>query len=459
MTGQSKLCGRQRSRNKGPCKQKLRNGKCYIHEDNVVRCGSTDTADGKSCGTPVILDGDRCHFHSVKEEDVTERVCTSCKQIKPLEDFSKNINGKYERASQCKECVNEVNNERQTSGDKICNICKLSKHVSFFGTNGHAKDGLRASCINCESIKDATRHSTLDGFANYLMRGVRSRDEACKIDEKFIIDQYEEQKHVCPGTGFQMRHLKTYDPDQLARHSDISWYNMSPDRIDPSIEYLKLNVQMTTWGYNNIKGERKEKIMVDMCQDIISFQKRTEVPKRVKISSIEEQFFKEKRDEAQTRLDKMFREIDIKFTKFCNKCTDRSDLIEEERKHLYRRSMTVDITLKQLYKMFEKQGGRCALSGRKLTTYTASVLRPGEKRSVLLETNHYNISLDRIDSTEGYNNDNVQIVCSIINAMKMDMPQPLFIKFADVIGEIAYIPEKVIIPEEDDTTSMKDNIA
>nr|QBK92399.1 MAG: hypothetical protein LCPAC401_00370 [Pithovirus LCPAC401] len=462
MTGQSKLCGRPRSRNRGPCKKKLRNGKCYIHGDNIIRCVSTDTFDGKPCNISVILAGDRCYNHcirGVKEEDVTEKRCTKCKQIKSLKDFHKFINGRYRRASQCKKCVNEVNNERVTSGDKICSTCKVSKHVSFFGTRSLLEDGLFLSCLDCENTKKATRYSTFDGFANCLMNGVRSRDEACKIDEKFIIDQYEGQKHVCPGTGFLMTHVRTNDPDQLARHSDQSWYNMSPDRIDPSIKYLKPNVQMTTWGYNSIKGKRKEKTIIDVCQDITLYQKRVEAPKGVKISSIKEQFFKEKRDEAQKNLNKMFKKIDIEFEKFCDKCKDRNDLIEVERKRLYRRSKTVDITLKQLYEMFEKQGGRCALSGRKLTTYTDSILRPGEKRKHLLEANHDNISLDRIDSNEGYDDSNVQIVCSIVNSMKMDMPQQLFIKFAEVIGEIAYIPEKVIIVEEDDTTLAEDNTA
>ena len=35
--------------------------------------------------------------------------------------------------------------------------------------------------------------------------------------------------------------------------------------------------------------------------------------------------------------------------------------------------------------------------------------------------NHYNISIDRIDSTKGYTKDNVQLVCAQVNMMKAEM--------------------------------------
>jgi hypothetical protein len=39
----------------------------------------------------------------------------------------------------------------------------------------------------------------------------------------------------------------------------------------------------------------------------------------------------------------------------------------------------------------------------------------------------YNVSVDRIDSKKSYSNDNIQLVCSIINTMKWDLDQEDFI--------------------------------
>lgn len=46
------------------------------------------------------------------------------------------------------------------------------------------------------------------------------------------------------------------------------------------------------------------------------------------------------------------------------------------------------------------------------------VIREGRKRT--------NISIDRIDSAKGYSLDNIQLVCVVINLMKLDMTQAEF---------------------------------
>lgn len=73
--------------------------------------------------------------------------------------------------------------------------------------------------------------------------------------------------------------------------------------------------------------------------------------------------------------------------------------------------------------LYEKQNGLCALSGIPLTW-------DAKKGRVLT-----NLSIDRIDSSKGYDADNVQLVCRIVNIMKNNLSQDSFIVWCSKIAE------------------------
>lgn len=85
------------------------------------------------------------------------------------------------------------------------------------------------------------------------------------------------------------------------------------------------------------------------------------------------------------------------------------------------RGIVLDIDYKFLRDLYDKQKGRCAISGLKMT-YDV-----GQGR------NHYNISIDRIDSSRGYTKDNVQLVCAQVNMMKAEMDMEEFYNICDNI--------------------------
>lgn len=69
-----------------------------------------------------------------------------------------------------------------------------------------------------------------------------------------------------------------------------------------------------------------------------------------------------------------------------------------------------DLTVKDLLDLYNKQNGKCALTNEKLE----------------LINNNYNLkglSVDRINSSKGYVNGNMQLVCWAVNQMKFDMTQ------------------------------------
>lgn len=93
-----------------------------------------------------------------------------------------------------------------------------------------------------------------------------------------------------------------------------------------------------------------------------------------------------------------------------------------------KRNIEVSITLDDLYDLYKKQNGLCALSSLELT-YVRDSDSTNETRVKYL----YNMSVDRIDSKLSYAKDNVQLICSIFNVMKWDLQNDDFIKLTKII--------------------------
>ena len=87
-----------------------------------------------------------------------------------------------------------------------------------------------------------------------------------------------------------------------------------------------------------------------------------------------------------------------------------------------KQGITWDVTPQELFILYAKQEGKCALTGKELTF----------KRGTDEESD-FNISIDRINPDDGYSIDNIQLVGKIINFLKHDLPQEKFIKLIKVI--------------------------
>lgn len=88
------------------------------------------------------------------------------------------------------------------------------------------------------------------------------------------------------------------------------------------------------------------------------------------------------------------------------------------------RNLNITITKKDAWNLFQKQNGICALTGMKLTL------------SPLSKDKHTNTaSLDRIDSSLGYSENNVQWIHKDINLMKLDFPNEYFIAMCKRVAE------------------------
>ena len=89
------------------------------------------------------------------------------------------------------------------------------------------------------------------------------------------------------------------------------------------------------------------------------------------------------------------------------------------------RGLSLSLTAEFLEKLYHKQQGKCALSGRELIV----------PRKSHCGSNENHISIDRIDSDYGYAENNVQLVAAIINRIKNKYSQTCFLS---ICKEITY---------------------
>jgi len=88
------------------------------------------------------------------------------------------------------------------------------------------------------------------------------------------------------------------------------------------------------------------------------------------------------------------------------------------------RNIKFQLTRQQVYSVFQKQHGKCALTDLNIRLYINR-----EPRS------YGTASLDRIDSSKGYTKTNIQWVHKDINRMKSDLPEDKFIYYCSLISQ------------------------
>jgi len=88
-----------------------------------------------------------------------------------------------------------------------------------------------------------------------------------------------------------------------------------------------------------------------------------------------------------------------------------------------------NVSIEYLWQLFLKQNRRCALSGLELT------FDPYGKGKKFKATNKVTASLDRIISSKGYVEDNVQWVHKHINIMKNEYSQEQFVEYCKLVAK------------------------
>lgn len=94
------------------------------------------------------------------------------------------------------------------------------------------------------------------------------------------------------------------------------------------------------------------------------------------------------------------------------------------------RGHSFELSMEYLWKLFEKQKMKCALSNQRI--YMPVHSRPNDNR---LDKKDFMASLDRVDNNLGYIEGNVRWVCKELNYMKHTMTDKSFLSFIKQVYE------------------------
>jgi len=84
------------------------------------------------------------------------------------------------------------------------------------------------------------------------------------------------------------------------------------------------------------------------------------------------------------------------------------------------------ISVDDLLLLLERQDGKCALTGQKLTCW----LEKGKQTKT-------NASIDRLNAGGEYSIENIQLVCSVVNRLRLDMDVDEYIKWCKKVVNYA----------------------
>jgi len=134
-------------------------GVAQSYLDDLLR-GWAFLGDGREFAVTEIVPGDR---------KVTSKVCQTCHQDKPIEEYYSNYNGSGARLNSCPECRNNSSRDVgvsyvRSSGDayeaeeigvKQCKTCLKTKPKTEFHRHPHAASGRMLHCAACTCAKKA----------------------------------------------------------------------------------------------------------------------------------------------------------------------------------------------------------------------------------------------------------------------------------------------------------------
>ena len=169
----------------------------------------------------------------------------------------------------------------------------------------------------------------------------------------------------------------------------------SLDRIDSEKPYNVDNIQWVHKNINKMKCIFDEEKFIKLCKDISFYKKPFEIIPYI-----------------QTRkTPKNFAGIgEIRNHKFSSICYGAK-----------KRNIVMGLSINQIWELFIKQGGKCALTGYPITFGIKAV-------------DESTASLDRIDSAKGYIIENVQWVHKDVNHIKWNFSQDKFFELCSLVA-------------------------
>jgi hypothetical protein len=160
------------------------------------------------------------------------KVCSKCKQWKPLEEYHKKKTSKDGRRSHCKECTNKTSIRKPRveikEGMKKCIQCGAWKPLDEFNKDKKHKDGRRSECKECTK--------------KYIKR--------CSEVYKEKRKEYQKQYRKVHVEYFKEYH-KQYYKDNI--ENNLQYISSIVEPIRPILKELSLPVYGYIYKFENIK--------------------------------------------------------------------------------------------------------------------------------------------------------------------------------------------------------------
>lgn len=165
-------------------------------------------------------------------DDNGNLLCYSCKEYKPLDCFDRNP-GKWFRAEK----------------DTRCKECKKKAYLRRKEKNRGSKDLNRLLYERFHGLKDRSNKKNID----------------CNIDLQYLHELWDKQKGLCALSGIPMAYY--FDSGRVPT-------NLSVDRIDSSLGYIKGNIQLVCMAVNQMKSDLTVEQLKYFCKSLLEYKKQ-----------------------------------------------------------------------------------------------------------------------------------------------------------------------------------------
>jgi len=336
------------------------------------------------------------------------------------------------------------------SETKLCSCCNVQLAVEEFHSDKSTKDGYQTNCKKCKSTKTHQTKSTVDGFMKFLLKDIVGNSKKRNIDVEITLTDiktlFDKQNGLCYYTNHKMTNVSHARNEDDNQHIINKW-NMSVDRKNSKIGYMKDNITIICSIVNRMKMNLKEDDFLLICYGVYCQNKSDGSEKIFSLNSISDKDL-----------------VDIEARKYtCPKENIIRSLYATTKDNVNRRhkNLSFEITVNDITDTYNKQNGICKLSGCIMTSYAYNIDNTDNKKIII---HNWNVSIDRIDSNKGYTTDNIQLVSNVINRMKSDMTNEEFIEICNLVtnhnvNKIKEICNKLnVISEPVETNDAKKRI-
>ena len=198
---------------------------------------------------------------------ITEKVCTKCKIMKPLEQYHNLKNGVYGKHSNCKTCRKtyrkELSFNKPIKGKMKCEKCNIIKNVNEFYKDRSKSTGLQSYCINCQKEKVYESSSKLDSYLTYYISFLKKQNKDFNLNLNELLEIYEKQNRKCALTK---ELLTYYNGKCLTENKYEKKFNIKIQKLEKNKEFNKNNIILVGNSISKMIGTMELKEFKRICK-------------------------------------------------------------------------------------------------------------------------------------------------------------------------------------------------